>query len=323
MSDIGSIRLLKTAFCGKSICEIRERVSDTIKTMEDLSHYHHSVSKLFAKPESREEWQSYRLKNDQVDFYHEQGYLAGIKLLNDEQVDVLRGELKELIDPAHPGHHLFYEFNSNESLDPNRVLFHALGAWRVSPGLHDLLWNPAFTVPASQLVEGPVRFWHDQIFYKPAHHGGVVIWHQDYSYWTRTKPVAHLSCWIGLDDSTRENGCLHYVPGSHRWNLLPRAEFANDMNAVLEFLTPEQRNEFKPVAIELKKGECSFHHSYMVHGSFENLTERPRRAVVINVCRDGVVSASNDPLLEGVPPIAAGEPLGGQFFPLLFDPRDV
>jgi len=80
--------------------------------------------------------------------------------------------------------------------------------------------------------------------------------------------MAHLSCWIGLDDSTKENGCVHYVPGSHRWNLLPRADFANDMDAVLEALTPEQRREFEPVPVELKKGECSFHHPLMVHGSY-------------------------------------------------------
>jgi hypothetical protein len=56
----------------------------------------------------------------------------------------------------------------------------------------------------------------------------------------------------------------------------------------------------------------------MVHGSYENRTERPRRATVINVFRDGVRSASDDPLLDGVPAIPKGEPMGGRFFPLLF-----
>ena len=66
------------------------------------------------------------------------------KLLNDEQIEVLRKELGELVDPGHPGNELFYEFNSNESADPEKILFHALGAWRITPGFHDLLWNPAF-----------------------------------------------------------------------------------------------------------------------------------------------------------------------------------
>ncbi len=278
--------------------------------IEDLSVYHHPLTHLF-------EGSEYSLSADQIRFYEENGYLAGIPMLNVGQLEVLRGELLELTDPAHQGHHLFYEFNANESADPDQILFHALGAWRIKPGLHDLLWNPVFVSVAEQVLDGPVRFWHDQIFYKPAHHGGVVIWHQDYSYWTRTTPMAHISCWIGLDDSTRDNGCLHYVPGSHRWPLLPRASFANHMDAILEFLTPSQRAEFKPVPIELKAGECSFHHPMMIHGSYANATPRPRRAVVINAFRDGVTSASDAPLLEGVPPIPSGQKLTGQFFPLL------
>jgi ectoine hydroxylase-related dioxygenase (phytanoyl-CoA dioxygenase family) len=286
----------------------------------DLSEQHDFVGNLFTKPSDSDGWARYRLTTEQVEFYEEHGYLAGVRMLSEEQVEVLRDEVLALVDPQHPGNHLFYEFNSNESADPQKTLFHALGAWRIQPGLHDMLWNPAFTVSASQLLNGAVRFWHDQIFYKPAHHGGVVIWHQDYSYWTRTQPMAHLSCWIGLDDSTRDNGCVHYVPGSHRWNLLPRADFANNMDSILDALTPEQKRNFKPVAIELEKGECSFHHPLMMHGSYANQTNKSRRAVVLNVFRDGVVSASDAPLLEGVPPVPAGEKMRGQFFPLLFDP---
>lgn len=260
------------------------------------------------------------MSDEQIEFYREHGYVAGIRMLEDGQVDVLREELATLADSTHPAHELFYEYHSNESADPAKILFHALGAWRISKGFHDVLWNPAFTMPASQLLGGAVRFWHDQLFCKPAQHGGVVAWHQDYSYWTRTKPVAHLSCWIGLDDATRENGCLHYVPGSHRWNLLPVTGLADDMDAIQTVLTGEQKREFKPVAIELKKGEATFHHPLMVHGSDENRTGQQRRATVINVFRDGVVSASDAPPLAGVPAIPAGKKMSGQFFPLLFDP---
>src|SRR4029078_9053223 len=247
--------------------------------VKDLSVNHWPVSNFLASASYQESWEEFRLSDEQIEFFHEFGYLKGIRMLSDEQVDILREELAKLMDPQQPGPELFYEYHSNESADPSTVLFHALGAWRIAAGFHDLLWNPRFTVPASQLLGGPVRFWHDQLFCKPPHHRGVVAGHQEYSYWTRTTPMAHLSCWIGLDDSTRENGCVHYVPGSHRWNLLPRADFANDMDAILDSLTPEQKRDFKPVAIELKKGECSFHHPLMVHGSYENQTDRSRRAV--------------------------------------------
>ena len=289
----------------------------------DLSIHDRPVSELFKWPATAGDWNQYRLSTEQIEFFHANGYLHGIRALNDEQVETLRHELAQLSDPNHPGNKLFYEFHSNESTDPSTVLFHALGAWRIMPGFHDLLWNPAFVMPASQLLGGKVRFWHDQLFCKPPQQGGVVAWHQDYSYWTRTQPMAHLSCWIGLDDSTRENGCVHYVPGSHRWDLLPITGLANDMQAIANVLDGEQKKQFKPVPIELKKGECSFHHPLMVHGSFENQSDRPRRGAVINVFRDGVRSASNNPLLEGVPAIREGEKMEGRFFPLLFDPEVV
>ena len=288
--------------------------------VEDLSARHELVGDLLRMPESRAEWGQYRLSDERLEFFRENGYLAGIRLLDERQVDVLREELEGLLDPEDRGRGLFYEYHSNESTDTKTVLFHALGAWRIKPGFHDILWNPAFMVPASQLLDGPIRFWHDQLFCKPARHGGVVAWHQDYSYWTRTEPLAHLTCWIALDDASRENGCLHYVPRSHQWPLLPITGLAGDMDEIRTVLSDEQNKQFQPIPVELHRGECSFHHGLTIHGSYENFSDRPRRATVINVFRDGVKSASDKPPLEGVPPIPRGRPMGGQFFPLLFDP---
>jgi ectoine hydroxylase-related dioxygenase (phytanoyl-CoA dioxygenase family) len=286
----------------------------------DLSSRHQPIGSFVRVPHSREQLDRYRLSREQVEFFHENGYLKGVRILSDEQVDTLREELNGLFDPQHPGNELFHEYHTNESPDPSRVLFHALGAWRITPGFHDLLWHPAFTVPASQLLDGAVRFWHDQLFCKPAKYGGVVAWHQDYSYWTRTTPMTHLTCWIGLDDAARDNGCLHYVPGSHRWELLPITGLAGDMDAIQTVLSPQQQANFKPVAVELKEGEAAFHHPLMVHGSFANSTDRERRATVINVFRDGVASNTDQPLLKGVPVVPRGAKMEGQFFPLLFDP---
>lgn len=288
----------------------------------DLARRHERVGDLFPVPRTRDEWDRFRLTDEQVAFYHENGYLAGLPILNGDQIEALRSELTEWFQPEHPGRELWYEYHSNESADPSRVLFHALGAWRIKPGFHDVLWNPAFTMAASQLLGGAVRFWHDQLFCKPARHGGVVAWHQDYSYWTRTTPMNHITCWIGLDDSAKDNGCLQYVPGSHKWTLLPITGLAGDMEAIREVLSDAQWERFQhPVAVEMPAGCGSFHHPLMIHGSYANQTDRPRRAVVINAFRDGTRSDSDEPLLRGVPPVPKGQPMDGPFFPLLFDPE--
>ncbi|HLF33901.1 MAG TPA: phytanoyl-CoA dioxygenase family protein [Cyclobacteriaceae bacterium] len=290
-----------------------------MEPVKDLSNVHQLTGNLFKWPESHSDWDRYKLSVDQVNFFNDNGYLPNIKMLEEWQVDRLNEELAQIMDPGHPGHHLFYEFHSNESSDPETVLFHSLGHWWITGGFHDILWNPAFVVAAYQLLgEKPVRFWHDQLFCKPARHGGVVAWHQDYSYWTRTQPMQHLSCWVGLDDSDINNGCVHYVPGSHHWGLIPKPELAGNMNGLQQFLTEDQKEQFKPIPVEMKKGYGVFHHPLMVHGSYANGSPRSRRAFVLNVFADGTVSSTNDELLAGVPVIPAGEKMEGRFFPLLY-----
>src|SRR3989449_11758182 len=109
--------------------------------IEDLSRYHQPVGTLLARSTAPGDWEQYRLNKEQLEFFRENGYLKGVRILSDEQVEIVRTELEQLMNPAHPGRHLFHEYHSNESTDPDRVVFHALGAWRVLPGFHDLLWN--------------------------------------------------------------------------------------------------------------------------------------------------------------------------------------
>lgn len=286
----------------------------------DLADHSHLVSDIFVWPTSPEEWEQYKLSDEQVAFFNENGYLHNVKLLEEWQVDRLREELVQIMNPNYEKHDLLYEFHSNESTDPDKVIFHCLGHWRLTDGLHDVNWNPAFVMAAYQLLgEKAVRFWHDQLFVKPKKHGGVVAWHQDYSYWTRTVPMQHLTCWVGLDDATLENGCLHYIPGSHKWGLLDKPVLTGAMNELKNYLTEEQKMKFDPVPVEMKKGYAAFHHPLTIHGSFENASERPRRAFVLNAFADGTLSNSDEEMLVGVPHVKKGEKMEGKFFPLLFD----
>lgn len=284
---------------------------------DDLSRCHEMIGTTFTCARSED---SERLNPDELRSFADNGFVKGGRILDTYQLQALKEELDTFFDPNHPGNDLWYEYHSNESNESERVLFHALGAWRIKPGFHDLLWHRPWAARASQLLGAPVRFWHDQLFCKPAKHGGAVAWHQDFSYWTRTTPMSHLTCWIALDDASAENGCLQYVPGSHNWDLLPITGLADGMEAIEEVLSPAQREAFdNAVPMELAAGECVFHHPLAIHGSFANSSPRARRATVINVFADGVRSASDETLLSGVPTIPAGEKMKGQFFPLLFN----
>ncbi|HVS36047.1 MAG TPA: hypothetical protein VMS17_10745, partial [Gemmataceae bacterium] len=74
----------------------------------DLSERHGPIGSLLSGVR-REDVERYRLSDEQVRFFHENGYLKGVRILSDEQVETLRGELQGLFDPKHPGNYLFHE----------------------------------------------------------------------------------------------------------------------------------------------------------------------------------------------------------------------
>jgi ectoine hydroxylase-related dioxygenase (phytanoyl-CoA dioxygenase family) len=95
-------------------------------------------------------------------------------------------------------------------------------------------------------------------------------------------------------------------------------QIAGSLDAISANLNQEQRDQLRqPMPIEIAAGEACFHHPLTLHGSEGNRSDRPRRAMVINVILDGTQSLSDEPLLEGIDPIPRGSPLSGQFFPLL------
>jgi ectoine hydroxylase-related dioxygenase (phytanoyl-CoA dioxygenase family) len=291
---------------------------------KDLAEYGQPISNLFIQPKTAKEWEPYMLTEQQIADFEKDGFVRGIKVLSDEQVDVLNDELVKLQSLSDDERKLFYHYESNESEDPNRVLFHAIGGWRITPGFHDLFWSPAYRMAAYQLLGQSFRLFHDQLFCKPAKHGGVVAWHQDYSYWTFTKPMHHLTCWIGLDDANKENGCLYFVPGSHKWGLLPITGLTGGMEAVREILDEEQNKSFdNRVANELKRGYASFHHPLTMHGSYENVSDRSRRAIVLNAMSNRTLgnTAGYERLdaLKSFPVMDQDQVLNSNFFPLLFD----
>lgn len=283
--------------------------------------YHHAVGALFPPLRNQSELEACRLSDAQVAEYHERGFIRGPQVLNDEQLAALREGLEAIRTGRNPRIGELYEIDADYLSAPEANVFHILGAWMIDEAFHDILFHPKITVPVSQLLDSPrVRFWHDQVFYKPARHPGVVTWHQDYSYWTRSTPPRHLTCWIGLDDSTIENGCVHFVPGSHRWNLLPKVSLTKEMDAIKSVLSPEQLAQFRPEPMLLRAGECSFHHCFTLHGSYGNRSDIPRRAVVLNFMHPESRSADGTkPLLEHTPIVAEGAIIEGEHYPIVFD----
>ena len=132
-----------------------------------------------------------------------------------------------------------------------------------------------------QLIGPNFALWNSSLFAKPERDGQRTPWHQDGQYWP-IRPLATCTVWIAIDDSTKENGCLRVIPGSHHEQRL-RAHRALDATDVT--LNQElEPGEYDPAIAEdivLEAGQMSLHDVYLLHGSEANLSPHPRRGMTL------------------------------------------
>lgn len=137
---------------------------------------------------------------------------------------------------------------------------------------------------AAQLagVDG-IRIWHDQALIKRPW-ANPTSWHLDTPFWSFSDRNA-LSIWVALDDATLQNGCLFFVPGSHRETTFENKGIGKNMDSIFE-LYP-QFLKTNAVAAPIKAGSCSFHNGLTIHGANANMTAGFRRAMTCAYMPDG------------------------------------
>jgi 2-oxoglutarate-dependent dioxygenase len=154
-------------------------------------------------------------------------------------------------------------------------LLQKVDLWQNDPVFARLVARPDVVARVEDLLGGPVRLFRDHAFYKPAGKGEAsnLVLHQDNRYWHLEPPQA-ATIWIALDDARPENGCVHYVLGSHRRGRIEHVR--SDPDSVLVEAVNEA--EDTPVAYPVPAGHALFHHAQVLHGSPPNTGTGPRRA---------------------------------------------
>lgn len=145
------------------------------------------------------------------------------------------------------------------------------------PALIEKPYHDAALQIALELLGEDLVMDFDMLIHKAPLTDTPTPWHQDAAYWPSMPDLRAVSCWLALDPSTIDNGCMWYVPGSHLRPLRPH-RFAGREGGALCC----DASESEGVAIELPPGSCVFHHGHTLHYSRGNCTAHPRRAFIIN-----------------------------------------
>jgi Phytanoyl-CoA dioxygenase (PhyH) len=226
--------------------------------------------------------------DEDVAFYEEHGYYVSGKILPDEVIDAaVRGA----------------ERHWSGERDYAMPISSGYADWKPSDG--DTIRNSEYTALQNReiraLAEYPligaiagrlsrsneIRLWDDQLVSKPAStgpSGPVVGWHTDRAYWMTCTSEDMLTAWVPLHDCPVEMGPVIYIDGSHKW---PGTESLRHFNSQdldeLEARLGGEGSDVKKRVIALKKGQASFHHSRLIHGSDVNRGTFPRTSIALHM----------------------------------------
>lgn len=140
---------------------------------------------------------------------------------------------------------------------------------------------PAILDMLEQVIGHDIALWASGLFGKPALHGKETPWHQDSAYWP-IRPMATCTVWIALDESSRENGCLRYLPGSHRGSgALPHERTDRADVTLNQLIEPYPSWDERVRYAELAPGQISLHDAKLVHSSAANRSPRRRAGVTL------------------------------------------
>jgi phytanoyl-CoA hydroxylase len=205
----------------------------------------------------------------------DQGFAVLPGLLPETELADLSGQIDQIISGV------------ADYLPPKAVIYEpGTSPPRVRNAFHIHQYNPYYLKVAShpeivRLIGGilgyPLRLYSSSLFAKPPEVGGPVPLHQDMAYWP-FKPYELLSCWIALDDSTIENGCVSYLVGSHKLGLLrhvPSGVTGNSLG-----LQDARAENLEARSVEVTRGSCVLHHCLTAHWSGPNRSLRPRRGLI-------------------------------------------
>lgn len=207
-----------------------------------------------------------RLSKAEIASFHEDGLVVPDYRIPDDMLSRMRAEVDDLI-ARHPD--VRPELLSGPH-NPWGQSAKIVGSWTWL----EFCRFPEIVDMVEQLIGPDIILWGSQLFCKPASHGMAVPWHQDGQYWP-LDPLATVTVRIAIEDSLPENGCMRYLPGSHRNRDVVAHEMVQGSNVAIKQQIADIDERLAKDDL-LYAGQISIHDVYLIHGSGVNRSDKRR-----------------------------------------------
>jgi ectoine hydroxylase-related dioxygenase (phytanoyl-CoA dioxygenase family) len=220
------------------------------------------------------------LTQQQIAFYHTNGYLSVERVLSEQEVDELRRVTDEFVEKSRQVTEHTDVFDLEPGHTPEAPRLRRLkNPASQHPVYDNTLRHPRILDIVAQLIGPGIRYNGHKLNMKSPEYGSPVEWHQDWAFYPHTNDDL-LAVGVAMDDMTLTNGCLMVIPGSHTGRIYNHHQNGFFVGAV----TDSDFNHEKAVPVEVKAGGISIHHVRMLHGSAPNTSDRPRRLLLFQYC---------------------------------------
>lgn len=178
------------------------------------------------------------------------------------------------------------EFFHTENEYYDQVFTQKINLWKSDGTVRPLVLSPDLGRIATELSGcSGMRIYLDQALVKEPY-ANPTAFHIDVPFWAFSSPDA-LTIWMAIDDATVENGCLCYIPGSHREQRFDNADIGPELGALFEVYP--QWKDVEPVFCPVPAGSAVVHNGLSAHGAGANMTPRRRFAMTVAYMPDGAV----------------------------------
>ena len=220
------------------------------------------------------------LTEQHVEAFRRDGFVVVDGLLDDEE----RERYGRAVDEGVAGRTRDDDRSVSEKTRYEQSFQQCINLWEDYEDVRPLTFHPRIGEAAARLLGvDALRVWHDQALYKESG-GRVTDPHQDQPYWP-LEEADTITAWIPFDGSSRENGCMGYMAGTHRIGLRKFADIFTGTGYDLESVPELRGGEF--TFVEVPAGAVAFHHGLTVHRALPNQTATTRRVHTIIYFRDG------------------------------------
>ncbi|MGK8503446.1 phytanoyl-CoA dioxygenase family protein [Nocardia asiatica] len=183
----------------------------------------------------------------------------------------------------------------------------------VSAPMRRLALHPKITAIAEHLAGRALRMFKTELLRKHSQGSAPTPLHIDDPAFPIAAAPVTLTAWVALVDVPVERGCLTFIPGSHRWpgDTLPVNEEPFDLRPELRW--------WPQVTVPLRAGDCTFHHSRLVHSAGANRTDTTRISLAsVYMDAEAVYRPNPDSWYQDkVPDREPGQVLDGDRYPRL------